>query len=263
MIILAFLVPLLLGVFVWRLLPAKSEGAGLLGNVFLAWGVGVGVASQIALYVTLASGRCIPAVIVLTGVGMMGLFWWLSRRGQVARHGYSAVSLVQALFVILAMWLLLFLAIHLPAGGYDAWSLWNYRAASIFIGWDGWTGVFHNQVQGKHPWLVPFFTVWGWSFAGQGTFWLPLLTAVFMATATVGLLVFAVGEERGLWWALLAGLLLLSVPFFTWHAVSQYASIFVAYYALAAVISFRRADSDNWTGWFILCGIFLGFLASS
>ena len=234
-------------------------------DVFLSWGLGMLVASQITFYSVLTFGRLIPAVTCAMGLCGAGAIWLSLTKKP--RHATCTPSTAPQIFIV---GLLLFCAILfftqalvLPYGGYDAWSLWNYRAASIFRGGDHWTGIFHNEVQGKHPWLLPFFVIWGWCFAGQENVGVPILIAVLTGIATIGLLVAALTEDIGGKKALLGGIFLFFLPFFAWHSVSQYASIIVAFNLLAVCVCLKKAVAHDDKKYVVLGAAFLGALAFS
>jgi hypothetical protein len=241
------------------------DKAGSLEDLFLAWGVGAICASQITFYSLLPFGRLIPPLTCALGLLCAGTLWlFLARTPQkniLKIENTPHIFLVG--FLLFCAILFLYQAIVLPYGGYDAWSLWNYRAASVFRGGDHWSGIFHNEIQGKHPWLLPFFVVWGWCFSGGETTGVPILIALLTALATMGLLVHALAEDIGGGKALLGGIFLFFLPFFAWHSVSQYASILVAYYMLAACLCLKKAASGQGQKYWILSAVFLGALAFS
>ena len=264
MILLGLLLSFIIG---WGLVRALTprEKNGTFEDIFLAWGVGALCVSQLTLYSILPFGRLIPPVTCALGLCCTAAIWlFLARDPRKISLRIETVPQVFLVgFLIFCAILFWYQAIVLPYGGYDAWSLWNYRAVSVFRGGDHWAGIFHNEVQGKHPWLLPLFVVWGWCFSGGETTGVPILIAVLTALATLGLLVSALAEDIGETKALLGGIFLFFLPFFAWHSVSQYASIITAYYLLAACICLKKTVRDDSPKYWILSAVFLGALAFS
>ena len=118
-------------------------------------------------------------------------------------------------------------------------------------------------MQGKHPWLLPFWTVWGWGLAGHETVIVPIFTTLFMTMSVVGVLVFGLACFIPFKYAFLAGLFLVSVPFFIYHCASQYADIFTAFYLLSAAVALRLFLAHNMRKHLLLFAAFLAFLAFS
>lgn len=234
-------------------------------DFFLSWGLGVGLASQITFFSILIGGRhrhetffflvFVAAVLILT------IFL---KKKMIVHYERQYVSLAFFLIVLFPLIVTqIFIYKSLPFGDWDAWSLWNYRANSLFRSAGDWLPVYHNAIQGKHPWLLVHYIDWGWFFLGKEVSWVPALTALLMSVATVGLVVFALLPLIGRFPAMLAGTYLISIPFFNWHAASQYASIFVAFYLLGSVVAIREYLKEPSLKYAVVAGSFLAFLANS
>lgn len=268
MIIFAFVLCMMIGLLFMRLLSGRENPSCVTWtDIFLSWGLGVGCASQIAFYTTMIAGQTKPVLVkgvgfLILGVLLMG--WVFLRRNTNERlRRPNLFRFVGAVLLLCYGALLCWEAVHLPFGGYDGWSLWNYRAVSVFRGGEHWMAIFHNDIQGKHPWLLPFFVLWGWSFAGGETVAIPIVSAVLMSVATVGLLMGALAEEIGWIKAIFASVFLVSIPFFSWHAISQYADIFVGFYLLASCYCLKKIAVAKEPKYIMLSAIFLGLLVSA
>ena len=262
MIVAGFIISFLMGLLILRLVSDNDQTTW--EDIFLAWGIGAGCCAQLTFYSILPWMRLIPpftGVIIITAV----LLLWKKARHHLKPFDLSAKTIPEIFFIGLLLFvaiLLSYQSIHLPYGGYDAWSLWNYRAQTVFNSDPHWTGIFHNEIQGKHPWLLPFFVVHSWVFAGHQTILGPLMIALATSIATIGLLTCALAEDIGWVKALLGGLFLFFIPYFGWHSINQYACILVAYYTLAACICLKKATLDIYNKkYWILSALFLGFLA--
>jgi hypothetical protein len=152
---------------------------------------------------------------------------------------------------------------NMPFGDWDAWSLWNFRANAIFRSGPEWWSVFHIEVQGKHPWLLPFLVNWGWALNGQETPVVPILWTLAMSVSVAGVLVFGLARFLRFPFAFLGGLFLMSIPFFLYHSFAQYADIFTAYYFLAVVVCLAVFQAFGERKYFMLSGAFLALLAFS
>jgi hypothetical protein len=261
-----FLVALLVGGLVIRLMCARGETMDVPLDLFFAFGLGVGILSQITFYSVLVQNGFDPmftASVALLFILFISLMI-VRRKDTVSFNVQPSRSFF--FFILLLVPVVLFLMVanlNMPYGDWDAWSLWNFRANAIYRSADGWWTIFHNQVQGSHPWLLPFWTVWGWAVAGQETVMVPIFTTIFMTTALLGGLVFGLIGSIGLRRALLAGVFLMSVPFFILHCAAQYADIFTAFYFLSAVIALRLFLQHKMRKHLLIFAAFLALLAFS
>ena len=258
-----FAVSFLIGFGILRLL--SNNGTFRTIDLFFSWGVGVGIASQIAFFSILLGGAHKGDVILSLAFISVVLIW--AAHIKIHCHSFTEVMKPSPIvFLILLFPLVIaqtFIYSNLPYGDWDAWSLWNYRANALFRSAGDWMPVYHNAIQGKHPWLLPHYIVWGWSFFGKETTMVPALTAFLMSISTVGLVVYALTSSIGGFPATLAGVFLISIPYFNWHSAGQYASIFVAFYLLGSVVAIREYLSRPSLKVVVVAGSFLAFLANS
>jgi hypothetical protein len=109
----------------------------------------------------------------------------------------------------------------------------------IFRGGREWRTAFSSAIPWSHPdypILVPSLVVRTWLYAGTETLRGPALVAGTFTFGTVALLATALGALRGLSQGLLAGLVLLSTPFFIQHGASLYADVALGFFFLATIV---------------------------
>jgi hypothetical protein len=123
-----------------------------------------------------------------------------------------------------------------PHGQWDAWMNWDLRARMIVRAGEGWRTAFSAAIPWSHPdypLLVPSLVARSWLYAGRETLLGPALVAATFTFGTVALLVSALMALRGTSQGLLAGLVLLSTPFFILHGTSLYADVPLGFFFLA------------------------------
>ena len=126
-----------------------------------------------------------------------------------------------------------------PHGEWDAWMNWDLRARMIFRGGGGWRTAFSGMIPWSHPdypLMVQSLVVRSWLYAGGETLRGPALVAATFTFGTVALLVAALAALRNLSQGLLAGLVLLSTPFFIIHGTSFYGDVPVGFFFLATSV---------------------------
>ena len=146
-----------------------------------------------------------------------------------------------------------------PYGGWDGWAIWNMHARFMLRAGTAWPELLSapqlNWTHPDYPRLVSASVarVWAWS-GGEfpaASAWVSGLFAAALAT----LLVAVIARHRGRTAALLAGLLLLSTPFFVTFSTNQHADIPLASLMLAAVA--LALLGEHW----VLAGLCAGFAA--
>jgi hypothetical protein len=150
-----------------------------------------------------------------------------------------------------------------PHGEWDAWMNWDLRARMIFRGGEQWRTAFSAAIPWSHPdypVLVPSLVVRSWLYAGRETLLGPYLVAATFTFGTAALLTAALATWRSLSHGLLAGLVLLSTPFFILHGTSLYADVPLGFFFLATMVCLAmegRHSSSNRRFW-VLAGLAAG-----
>jgi hypothetical protein len=126
-----------------------------------------------------------------------------------------------------------------PHGEWDAWMNWDLRARMIFRGGEGWHAAFSNLIPWSHPdypLMVQSLVVRSWLYAGAETLGGPALVAAAFTFGTVALLMAALAALRSASQGLVAGLVLLSTPFFIVHGASFYGDVPIGLFLLATFV---------------------------
>lgn len=126
-----------------------------------------------------------------------------------------------------------------PHGGWDAWMNWDLRARMIFRGGEAWRAAFSNMIPWSHPdypLMVQSLVARSWLYAGGETLGGPALVAAAFTFGTVALLGAALAALRSPSQGLLAGLVLLSTPFFIVHGASFYGDVPIGLFFLATFV---------------------------
>lgn len=259
--LLPFLISFYLGyLFIDQFLRNQREWTDL--DVFLVPGIGLGLSSQIVFFCLLFFHHNSPIAVLIIHLILIS-FLFKKRLGHASKH---SLTLVWSRFLLFAMPFLIYIvltALIRPYGEWDAWSYWNFRANFIMHSGGRWEEIFHYNLQGFHPLLLPLIIVWGWSISGQETTLIPMLVSIVFTISTAGLLMGALRSYMSARLAILAGIFLCSIPYFLYHGTSQYADILTAYFLLASgVLGIKLFEKVSWSN-SILCGICLGLLAFS
>ncbi len=127
------------------------------------------------------------------------------------------------------------LAAH-PEGTWDAWAIWNVRAAFLAQPSESWRLAFDPALaHPDYPLLLPGAIARAWVFTGSQPAWIPALIAVAFIVATALVI-------TGSLWRLggpligLAGLAMLMTPEFLFLGTAQIADVPLAFFAVAAVV---------------------------
>jgi hypothetical protein len=251
-LLLSLLIPAATGVLLLRLVWPRDilPWSWPLG-ITLGAGVGVGLFATVFFLWMLAFGATRGLLLVDVAAFISVAIATAVRRGRrsetrlpVWGAGFSSraqLLLGGALLLLVAAAAGAFLATlrHQPHGEWDAWMNWNLRARMIFRGGAVWTAAFSDAIPWSHPdypVLVPSLVVRSWLYAGRETLRGPALVAAGFTFGTAMLLITALGALRSSSHGVLAGLILLSTPFFIVHGTSLYADVPVGFYFLATIV---------------------------
>ena len=248
----SFLVSTAAGVLLLRLVwPRLAAPFAAPLAVALGAGLGAGLSAVLLFAWLLAFGptRGFP----LAEAGLLGLvaLVGLKRRGGIApiappvrrpiRRSVVLILLVAAFLATLTAAAAAFAATlrQHPHGEWDAWMNWDMRARMIFRGGEAWRAAFSGTFPWSHPdypVLVPSSVVRSWLYTGTETLLGPAVVAATFTFGTVALLLTALAALRSVSQGLLAGLILLSTPFFVIHGTSLYADVPLGFFFLATFV---------------------------
>jgi hypothetical protein len=223
----------------WPLLLALGtvSGAGLSAVLLFVWMLAFGPTQGFALA---ESGIAIVVAAVAIGHRRAGA---IKRSAPPEPHLPSRLLrlLVPAFAVILVAAAVTFATLlrQNPHGGWDAWMNWDLRARMIYRGGETWRMAFSTTFPWSHPdypLLVPSLVVRSWLYAGGETLVGPALVAATFTFGTVVLLAAALAALRRPSQGLVAGMVLLTTPFFILHGTSLYADVPVGCFFLATLV---------------------------
>jgi hypothetical protein len=223
----------------------------------LGTGLGAGLSAVLLFLWMLAFGptRGFPlaeaGLLSLTAVAAFGRRRAAASAQLPPRKGQRHTRLVQLLVAAFLVALLAAAAAFLstlrqhPHGQWDAWMNWDLRARMFFRGGEEWRTAFSATIPWSHPdypVLVPSLVARSWLYAGGETLLGPALVAATFTFGTVALLAAALAALRSTSQGLLAGLVLLSTPFFILHGTSLYADVPLSFFFLATIVCLALDD---------------------
>ena len=248
----SFLVSTTVGVLLLRLVwPRHASPFAPHLAVALGTGLGAGLSAVLLFAWLLAFGptRGFPlAEAGLLGLVALGSLKRRSRTGRTMppvrrhpRHPLVLILLAAGFLVTLTAAVAAFVATlrQHPHGEWDAWMNWDLRARMIFRGQEAWRTAFSGTFPWSHPdypVLVPSSVVRSWLYTGTETVLGPAVVAATFTFGTVALLLTALAALRSVSQGLLAGLILVSTPFFIIHGTSLYADVPLGFFFLATFV---------------------------
>lgn len=277
LLLLSLLVSISLGVVALRVTWPRDV-------VALPWPLGAALAvvlgtglSAIYLFLWMLAfgpGRgAAPVEVGLLGLAAIAAFGWRWRSLSAApglaardlRSGFPA-WLVPVGLLMLALSAAAFASTLMqhPHGDWDAWMNWNLKARMFFRGGEAWRSAFSPAIPWSHPdypVMVPALVARGWLYAGGETLLGPGLVAATFAFGGVALLAGALAALRGPGHALLATVVLVSMPLFVIQGTWLYADVPVGLFFLATFV-FLTLDArygEATRRFAVLAGITAGF----
>lgn len=263
---LPFLISWLNGyLFLSFLFRRSARPAGLLAAV-LSLGLGLGFSSLLTFTSFLILNAFHPGFIIalhILSTFILGLDF-LSCKENLRWPHFSRREGIALLLLGLAMIPLGLQAKFYPFGGWDAWSVWNYKAKFLFLAGEEWQNLFAPflwRSSPHYPLFLPLVNVWGWAFSDTPSALTPLLGSLLFTFLVAALLYAALEERANQPLNLCAPLLFLTLPFNATLATSQYCDIVVSFYLLASLFCLIKVLDEPCLGYAALAGIFLGFLS--
>ncbi|MDP8213278.1 MAG: glycosyltransferase family 39 protein [Candidatus Zapsychrus exili] len=234
-------------------------------DIFLSIGLGFLIISQTIFYSILLFDEIKPFYILLINIVAVILLFMLRihlNKIKIAKDSSIYKDLIRLTVVFYPLIMLsIMLALCRPFGDWDAWSFWNLRANFLLRSGHHWKNIFILTEQSKHPWLLSLSVLWGWIVAGKENNMTPIVTSILFLTSTIGLLVCSLTEQLKRNISFLAGIFLLSIPFFITHSTSQYSDIVAGYYLLATLVLIKKTYETKSRKYSLLAGLFIGALS--
>ena len=241
--------------------------------LFLAAGIGIGIASTLYFLALALIGPKILVLAAVEGVALMAalaLGILVKRRGTLLQWAAGPPTpwyFTAALGVAVASAVIMFIFCTLtkPHGEWDAWAIWNMRARFLFRAGEFWRDAFSNQLDWSHPdypLLIPGIVALCWTLARAESTLAPSAVAFLFTFASVGVLISVLGVLRGKTQAYIGGILLLGGVSLVVNGANQYADVPLSYFFLATLgllcLQDRYAEDLRFS---VLAGLTAGFAA--
>ncbi len=248
----------------------ETHAPDLFLRIPLAVGLGLGISSYIGFFSFVLWDKFQRATIILLHLlFLVGLLWGKSFLVAKKQRRVSSVTSSMPLYLFfmiifvsaVPLWIE---ANHYPWGGWDAWSCWNLKTKFLFLGGNHWKNVFSPilwRASPHYPLLLPLLNLWSWIFLDHPNNLGPMIVTVLFTLLNIGLLFSGLKYLTKNNSSLLAGFLMFSSPFYTTLAISQYCDIVLSYFLLAGLCCFTLALHERRESFFILAGLFTGFLS--
>jgi hypothetical protein len=248
---LSFLISIITGVLLLRLVWPDTAAYAWRVALPLGAGLGTGISSVLLFVWLLAFGPTwgFPlaevALLVILALATLRRGRTLPVMNQASRQislpspQYPLLRIAFPLTLTAAAAAFVSMLRQHPHGEWDAWMNWVFRARMIYRGGVDWEAAFSAALPWSHPdypLLLPSLVVRSWLYAGTDTVLGPSLVAATFTFGTVALLAGAIAVLRTPTQGLLAGLVLLSTPFFIVHGTSLYADVPLGFFFLATLV---------------------------
>ncbi len=185
---------------------------------------------------------------------------------QISLPSYKPdVSLLLPAGIILFTGILSWIYVkNTPMGGWDAWTLWNFKSKFLLLSGTRWKALFDTGLSRFHPHYpigLPLFNAWTWAFTEGTPIFAPLVNAVLFNILTAGLMIGFLQKHCTSKWIYLPILFLFLTPIYMIFMTNQYCDIVISIFLLAALGSIFEAHQSSHQGFFVLSGIFIGTLS--
>lgn len=272
LVILPFVFSYLLGHLLLALLFRNDRKLDSLTHFFLAGGLGLGMSSIISFYSFLITDLFNKIFVLSVHALLLFSFCCIlllqkKKPSSLLNKGAPESKIKSLLFFVFLS--VLFIPVWIqskfyPMGGWDAWSVWNFKAKFLFLSMGEWKNLFDVRLwrtSPHYPLLLPLINIWGWTFAKSPSSFVPQLTSVVFTFLVAGLLFSTLKSFTKNAFSLFAPLLLITLPFYNTLATSQYCDIVLSYYCLASVYCLIMTIHLNKSSYAFLAGVFTGMLA--
>lgn len=267
----SYIFSFIIGYLIIKLLSFKEEEHTSLILTVLAGSLGLGMSAEIC-FISLVIFNQLNSSFVVTIhiIIFITLLYILNLQKRKSIHplvNMKALNRNSVLFVIImfVLFVPMWLRAHLyPFGGWDAWSVWNFKARMLFLGGENWQNIFLPSLwrtSPHYPLLLPLVNVWGWIFVGETTNKIPLFTALVFTFLTSSLLLFSVKRITSSLFSMLSIIVILTLSMFVKLATSQYSDLIVGHYLFASIVCLVIAKEKNSHKWTFLSGLMLGLLS--
>lgn len=277
---LSLLMSLSIGLLVMRIfLPLqRTSFEHVVLKASLAVGLGFGITSCTFFLSLLAAGTGLNSIIYEAGIlALLVFIFFRYGKNRISFENYIEHEttledfklkrmLSTGFYLVLASASIniMYIAMLVPNGTWDAWAIWNMHARFIFRGGEYWRDAFSILLAPKHhpdyPLLLPLTVARGWTFIGKESLVFPMTISLLFTFSMVGLMYSALSLLKSKSQAHVACLFLLSTPVFLFYGASQQADIPIAFFFLASLVFlFLQGRSPENYGLSFLSGVMAGF----
>jgi len=277
MLLIALLIPLCIGFFCFKMQENVTlfNNAGYFLYLILASGLGVAVCSLFYFVSLWLFGMPLMSIllelILVTALILFRKKWTVYF--MLARTANSKLRLINR--ICIAIFIICFVnvfsnfivsSLQSPHGQWDAVAIWNLKARFLYLGGANWKSAFSPFISFSHPdypLLLPGFIADCWMLMKTNATSAAIAASAFFTLGTSALLFLSISVFKGTLHGFIAGLLLLSTPFFISHGVSQYADVTLGFFFLSTFICLTIADNaeTNPQFFFLMAGLFASFAA--
>ncbi|MCD4779144.1 MAG: hypothetical protein K8S27_01140 [Candidatus Omnitrophica bacterium] len=266
-----FLLSFMIGLGLLNLIFQKRPQISFLTAFCLGGGLGLGISSYLTFLSYLFIWQLNKNLVIILHMTFLGAilaaliyrcrklripFWTLA---PITKDDVIGLTLL----LIMSGTVLLNIHIH-PYGGWDAWSVWNFKAKFLFEAGVYWENIFHPTLwrsSPHYPLLLPLINVWGWIFHHSPTHTTTQITTVIFNLITIGLIFSALKDLTRSYWSSLVVFLFFLQPYFLTLSSAQYADIVLSFYLFAGMLCFILNIRHHNPRYLLLTGAFLGFLS--
>lgn len=246
-------------------------------RLFVSFGVGAGLSSCTFFFGLLTGNRSRMDLLLLdslflTVAGSVSLAVRRFRsedktgRLQAALPPASLIAYLLAIPLLVAICIAFRYSIRCalahPHGTWDSWGIWTLRARFLFRSGTQWRDAFSSAIGYSHPdypILLPAAIDRLWTYLQHEALLVPTMLGFFFMLCTVGLAMSSVAVLRSKSQALLAGMVLVTTPFFVQHSVSGNAEPPLMFFFLATTVLLILSDSTPQM--LVLAGLTAGLAA--
>jgi hypothetical protein len=270
LIYIPFIISFLIGYVILQTLFLKSNRSCGAFDLLIAMGLGLAVSAYLTFSSFIFLNRFVTAyviglnILVLLAAG--GNYLMVCRRYKkqpsfvppITREGIIFLSVTLVLFGPVLYW-----ANFFAFGGWDAWSTWNLKAKTLFMGGEYWQNIFSPilwRSSPHYPLLLPLINVWGWSFVKEPLYQGPLFTSLLFGFLTLYIMFVGIKRLTGSWFGFIPVAILLTLPYYMKIFASQYCDIVVSFFLCGSMLTMILAKKEKSQTYALLSGANLGIL---
>ena len=256
-----------------RMLFGKKSPLSFSLQVFLAFGLGLGISAGLGFFNFVLLGKFNRAFIMAASFSVLASLLFIIFLREKSLKGIllsikkpdTPDYLFLGLVALVSLYAFLYTKIQ-PYGGWDAWQVWNFKAKFLLLEGNDWRNMFDPVLwrsSQHYPLLLPLINLWGWTFSRMPVHGVPLATSVVFTSLTVGLLCSGLRAFIKTFPSLVSALLIASLPFFLTLGTSQYSDIVLSYYLLGSFLCLLLTGTYQDKRLAFLTGALIGILSFS